>query len=130
GGEIAVGTAAGGSIHQIEADFGGELPGMFVQRGAGIALLVRRPVQTADDLDADAFGPRFQVQDFRNEVVAVRDRGNAKIDLGIGLFGNDVRSCAAPDDADIHGHAALQVVQGFERLNDVGEFADRAAAVL
>src|ERR1700694_5882051 len=64
-GEIAVGTAAGGSIHQIESDFGGERPGMFVKCRAGIALLVGRPVQPTADLDADAFGPRFQVQDFR-----------------------------------------------------------------
>src|SRR5439155_20531140 len=95
-----------------------------------MALLVSRPVQTADDLDADAFGTRFQVQDSRNEIVAVRDRGNAKIDLGISLFRNDVRSGAAPDNADIDGHAALQVVHGFERLNDIGELADRTAAVL
>ena len=89
-GEIAVGTAAGGCIQQIEADFGGELPGMFVQRGTGIALLVRRPVQTADDLDADAFGTRFQVQDSRNEIVAVRNRQTTTLDLSSGLiFGND-----------------------------------------
>src|SRR6478672_7228629 len=35
-GEIAVGTAAGRCVHQIETDFGGKRPGMFVQRRAGI----------------------------------------------------------------------------------------------
>src|SRR5260370_1015752 len=55
--EIAVGAAAGERINQIEADFRGQRFGVFEQRGAGIALLVRRAVQLADDLDADAFGP-------------------------------------------------------------------------
>ena len=48
-GEIAVGAAAGEGIDEIEADFGGERPGVLVQRGAGIALFVRWPVQFAGD---------------------------------------------------------------------------------
>ena len=44
-GEIAVGAAAGRGIHQIEADLGGERPGVFVECGAGIVLFVRRAVQ-------------------------------------------------------------------------------------
>ena len=46
-GEIAVGAAAGEGVDQIEADLGGERPGMFVERGAGIAFLVGRTVQLA-----------------------------------------------------------------------------------
>ena len=74
-GEIAVGAAAGRGIDQIEADFGGERFGVFVQRRTGIALFVRRPVESAGDLDADAFAARFQVQDFGNEVVAFGNGG-------------------------------------------------------
>ena len=127
--EIAVGAAAGGGVHQFEADLGGERFGLFVEGCAGIALLVRRPVQLADDLDGDALRSRFQIEDLWNEIVGIRHRGNAHIDLGIGLFRNDVGFGAAPDKADVNGHAALDIVHAFQRLNDVGEFADRAAAV-
>ena len=48
----------------------------------------------------------------------------------MGLFRDHVRPRAAPDDADIDGDAALQIVHCFQRLNDIGEFADGAAAVL
>ncbi len=44
-GEIAVGAAAGEGVDQLEADLGGERLGVLEQRGARIALLVRRPVQ-------------------------------------------------------------------------------------
>ena len=37
---------------------------------------------------------------------------------------------AAADDADIDGDAAPEIVHRFQRLDDVGEFADGAAAVL
>ena len=63
-GEIAVAAAAGGRVDQIETEFGRERPGVLVQGRAGIALFVRRPVQFAGDLDADAFGSRFQTEDF------------------------------------------------------------------
>ncbi len=55
-GEIAVGTAAGEDVEQLEAEFGGKLPGVFVERGAGVALLIGRPVQFARDLHGDAVG--------------------------------------------------------------------------
>ena len=48
-GEIAVGAAAGEHIDQIEADLGGKRFGVLVKCGAGIALLVRRPVELAGD---------------------------------------------------------------------------------
>ena len=48
-GEIAVGAAAGRGIDQIEADLGGKRLGVLVKRGAGIALLIRRTVEFADD---------------------------------------------------------------------------------
>ena len=72
-GEIAVGAAAGEGVDQIEADLGGERPGVLEQRRAGIALFVRRPVQPAGDLDADALGARFQVQDLRHQLVGIGD---------------------------------------------------------
>src|SRR5207253_10703919 len=55
-GEIAVGAAAGGYVHEIEAEFGCKRPRMLKQRSPGIALLVGRAVQLADHLHADALG--------------------------------------------------------------------------
>ena len=49
-GEVAVGAAAGESIDELEADFGGKALRLFEQGGAGIAFFVRWPVQSADDL--------------------------------------------------------------------------------
>src|SRR3954463_8084379 len=55
-GEIAVRAASGIGVDQLEADLGRESLGVLVQRGACIALLVRRTVELAGDLDGDALG--------------------------------------------------------------------------
>ena len=90
-GEIAVGAASGGRVHQIEADFGGERLGMFEQRGARIAFLVRRPVQVSGHRDADAFALRCQAAataadpiDAVHAVVAEAVRDGASIDARLG----------------------------------------------
>ena len=129
-GEIAVGAAAGRCIDQIKTDLGRERPGVLVKRGARIALLVGRTVQLADHLDADAVGAGLQVEDFRHQFVGIGNRRHAHVDLGIGLLRDHVRLGAASDDADIDGDAALEIVHRFQRLDDVAEFADGAAAVL
>ena len=49
GGEITVRAAAGVNVEQLETDLRGNGLCMFVQRGACIALLIRRPVQLAFD---------------------------------------------------------------------------------
>src|SRR3984957_16877274 len=99
GGEIAVGTAAGRCVCQFETNLGGQRFGVFVKRSASVALLVRRTVQSADHLDAHAFGPRFQVEDFGDVFVGIRDGGNTEVDFGVGFLGDDVRASTAPDDA-------------------------------
>src|SRR6185312_15037941 len=99
-------------------------------RGAGVALLVRRPVQLARYPDVDAFGARFQAEDFRHQLIGVRKARHPHVDLGIGFLRDHVRLGAAADHADIDGDAALEVVHAFQRLDDIAEFADRAAAVL
>ena len=66
-GEVAVGAAAREGIDELEADLGGQRLGVLEQRGAGVALLVRRPVQLAGDLHTDAFAARFHVEDFRHQ---------------------------------------------------------------
>src|SRR4029453_2471694 len=82
-GEIAVGAAAGRRIDKVETDLRRNHPGMLVEGRAGIALFVRGAVQLADYLDGDAFGARFEIEDFRRELVRVRHRRHAQIDLGI-----------------------------------------------
>ena len=119
-------------IDQIEADLGRERPGVFVQaRRTGIALLVGRTVQLADHLDADTVGAAIcRSRIFGTSSSASAMRRHAHVDLGIGLLGDHVRLGAASDDADIDGDAALEIVHRFQRLDDVAEFADGAAAVL
>jgi hypothetical protein len=129
-GEIAVASAAGCGVHQIETEFGRERPGVLVQGRAGIALFVRRPVQFAGDPDAHAVGFRFHPEDLCDHLVGGCNRRHPQVDLGIGLLGNDIRPGPAPDDADIDRYAAFGVVHRLERLNDIAEFADGAAAVL
>src|SRR6185312_1060714 len=116
-GEIAVGAATGRGVHQFEADFGGKRPCVPVERRAGVALLVGWTIQSADDLDADAFGVRSQVLDPGHEFFGVGEGANAEIDLGVGVLRNDVRPGAALDHTDIDGDAALGVVHGVQRLN-------------
>src|SRR5580704_16073187 len=103
---------------------------MFVKGGAGIAFFVGRAIQFADHFYADAFGARFQIEDFGNQLVGVGKRRNPHVDLGIGFLRYHVRLGAAPDDPDIDADAALEIVHGPQRLNDIAEFADSAAAVL
>src|SRR4051812_43951931 len=62
GGEITVRAAAGVNVEQLEADLRGNGLCMFVQQGAGIALLVRRTIESARDLDGDAIRPRCQAR--------------------------------------------------------------------
>ena len=103
---------------------------MLEQRRAGVALLVRRAVQFARHLHRDAFGARLQVEDFRYQFLGIGERRHAHVDFGIGLFRNHVRPRAASDHADIDADAALQIVHRLQRLDDVAEFANGAAAVL
>src|SRR3954466_12923334 len=71
GGEITVRAAAGVNVDQLEADLRGNGLCMFVQRGAGIALLVRRTIESARDLDGDAIRPRCQGEDLADEFIRV-----------------------------------------------------------
>ena len=78
-GEIAVRAAAGVGVDQLEADLGGERLGVLVERGARIALLVRRTVELAGDGDADAFGLATSGRGFWRRVLRHR-RWSARAD--------------------------------------------------
>src|SRR5438105_10362867 len=71
GGEITVRAAAGVNVDQLEADLPGNRLCMFVQRGACIALLVRRTIEPARDLDGDAVRLRCQSEDLADEFIRV-----------------------------------------------------------
>src|SRR3954462_13048930 len=71
GGEITVRTAAGVNVEQLETDLRGNGLCMLVQRGAGVALLVRRTIEPARDLDRDAVRLRCQGEDLADEFIRV-----------------------------------------------------------
>lgn len=52
----AVGGAFGTFREQLEAELGSKASGVFVKCGAGVALFVRWPVQSADNLHGDTMG--------------------------------------------------------------------------
>src|SRR3954454_13903648 len=69
GGEVTVRAAAGVNVHRIEADLRGNGLRMFEQRSACIALLVRRTIEPARDLDGDAICLRCQSEDLADEFI-------------------------------------------------------------
>ena len=54
--------------------------------------------------------------------------GDADVDFGPGMGGNDVGFCAAAGDAHADGEAALEIGPAADFLDDAGEFADGVRA--
>src|SRR5689334_19587416 len=79
GGEVAVRAAAGVGVDQLEADLAGERLRMLVQRGACVALLVRRTIEPARDGNGDAVGLRGQSENPADELVCVLEAQHAQI---------------------------------------------------
>src|SRR3982751_5873791 len=67
GGEVTVRAAAGVNVRQLEADLRRNRLRVLVRRGAGIALLVRRAIEPAGDLDGEAIRLRCQSKDLGDE---------------------------------------------------------------
>ena len=128
GGEVAVGGASGGGLVELEAKLGGQTAGLFVECDGARLALHRRTVETAGDGELTVWIGAAQRVEEPVDADGVAGMSDAHIDLGEGVFGNDVGARAAGDDAGIYGEAAAQIGEAGDGLQEAREFQNRRVA--
>ena len=129
-GEVAVGCAAGCCFVQFESEFRGQRPGLAIELDRAAGALHGRAIDAAGDGERAAFVTGFEGYKFAIDARSVRFAGDAHVDLGPGFGGNDVGFAASAGKANTHGEPALEIGPAADGFDQMGQFADRAGALL